>query len=333
MKASQDGPAPPESDLARELAELRTLHAQLAALEKDVSKREKWLAEAMGTTPLPPDLIDCDGVACAIQAAFRKMRYAAKAGLPSIITGADKEDNKNPSDLDRTIPLPPWRKPHNATDTDPPNPADPIEDDSDDNKTTWASIIAVVVFCLPLLPVIFISLCILVFAAICAVLAVLFPVICVAELVRAAVEGIWNFLAPPGGEAHRRCSAVWGRVMGGVGVWRRGRGQDTLGDEERDGERTDSEYRDEKGEGDVLDEKEEAWDEKAGSVVVEEEVVESEGESEGESENESVGDYAESDSEDGLTLGDEISSFRSALALVEDLVAETASRERRGDSM
>ena len=81
-----------------------------------------------------------------------------------------------------------------------------------------------------------------------------------------------------------------------------------------------------------MDEKEEVWDEKEG-LSVEEEVVESEGESEGESESESMGDYAESDSEDGLSLGDEISSFRSALALVEDLVAETAARERRGDSM
>ena len=80
LTPNNDDSTKDESYLARELADLRTLQAQLAALAKEVHARERWLAEAVGATP-PSSITDCNGVVCVIQTILRKTKYAAQGTL------------------------------------------------------------------------------------------------------------------------------------------------------------------------------------------------------------------------------------------------------------
>ena len=294
-------PAQPESSsLAQELAELRTLRAQLAALERDVYGRERWLADATGTAP-PSGLGDCDGVVCVVQALLRKVRYAVEL----ILTATEDSDD----DLNRTIPLPPWRRPQNSTEgQEPPSlGSDPV-----DGGTDAALALAVLgVFGI---------------FALLAVFGGFFYVVtaCLAVCGARTVRGL--HLPPPAtaaGEASLGSACrgrVWFRVW-----WRRtgeGQGLVGLGDGDGDGHEDST--------GDEYLEKTEPWDEKEG-LVLEDDVVEGDSESDGESDSDGGGDNdgeSDGDSLEGLTLGDEITSFRSALELVEGLIAETTARGR-----
>ncbi|KAG7288035.1 hypothetical protein NEMBOFW57_007555 [Staphylotrichum longicolle] len=284
-----------ESFLARELADLRALQNQLAVLAKEVHARERWLAEAVGAAT-PSGIADCDGVVCVVRTILRKTKYAAQGAVYS------NNDETNEPPLDRTIPLPPWRRP-NTNNTDPSSPpgsepsdADGAAGDDDSFNPFGPEVLVLVAFNI-------------IFFVGFSLIRALFPLRIAANpesLHRQACALEREVSAHEWQEFEEEQAARYGgSCFPSSGWWGgQGRREVDLGDEERV----------------QLGAGEECWDEKEG--YVDEKMPQAD----------EVGGGYESDSDEELrVLGEEISSFRSALALVEDLVAAEDERtEERG---
>ncbi|KAL2267487.1 hypothetical protein VTJ83DRAFT_4764 [Remersonia thermophila] len=110
----------PDGDLTRELAELATLRLQLAALAREIREREAWLARQSGVVKAAAQLssssmADCDGLGCVGRVFVRRVRHALHVAGggghgPDDLGGADGEsaaaEETGPG---RGIPRPPWR--------------------------------------------------------------------------------------------------------------------------------------------------------------------------------------------------------------------------------
>ncbi|KAK3306612.1 uncharacterized protein B0T15DRAFT_527719 [Chaetomium strumarium] len=312
--------------LERELADLHVLRVQLAELEKEVSSRETWLAQATGLTPHrpPPSIADCDSLRCIVQALRCKAAHAASALLNTASSDTNHANiTHHPSRNTTTlveIPVPPWRT--NGTRTAPPGsltsapiPAvveDGVVGGSDDPPLAL--------------------LLLLVGLAGLACLGTQLALSCC----RVGRQGLAGALPPPVTVTRRGPGwwrAVWEqRLVDGASLWRRsgqrGGVQVRLGEEEGYGNGEGYEYRDEKGPC-YLDEK------TAHAHALYEAGGDEEEERDGERDMESECASEAEEEEEELTLGEELASFRAALDLVEGIVAaeEQRARERESDAL
>ncbi|KAL1836810.1 hypothetical protein VTJ49DRAFT_4626 [Mycothermus thermophilus] len=102
-----------DGDLTQELAELATLRLQLAALAREVREREAWLARqssAVETTA------DCDGLGCVGRVFLRRVRHVVRVvgsggghGHDVGGTGGRSVPVEEPAASGKGIPRPPWR--------------------------------------------------------------------------------------------------------------------------------------------------------------------------------------------------------------------------------
>ncbi|KAL2125864.1 hypothetical protein VTI74DRAFT_2449 [Chaetomium olivicolor] len=341
-----------QTTLSRELADLSALQAQLASLSREISRRERWLAQATGTPPAPPDLTACDGLGCVFQAMLRKAKYTAAAVFDSSSSEDHLPAQQRNSSL--TIPLPPWRRPHNndTSGTTKPRVPDNNNNNNEDDGEEEAEV--------DLLPIDFLALN-LPFAA--------FLLLLIFASLFHRFDGEYRDSAPvslplstaeennerrgTGGrrreERRRRWRGLWMRVLrvgGGRGegsgnsgrwLWWRREGGIRLEDGPENRERgvvgDPYEHRDEKR--GIWDEEERDWDEKDAVLLedsCEEEArggseAESEAESESESESEIQGESGDQNQDrELLALGEELASFMAALDLVEGIVAAEEER-------
>ncbi|KAK4238080.1 hypothetical protein C8A03DRAFT_44132 [Achaetomium macrosporum] len=322
-------PAKDESTtLSRELADLHVLRVQLAELEKEVSNRETWLAEATGLKPSyrpSSSIAECDSLRCFVQALLRKAAYAASAVLN---TDSSNNNNNNDADITHssnrnatslvTIPLPLWRTDDGTRTAHPTSPAmsAPIPADRDHRPQPAAEVEDEFVGGIDDSPVALFILLVGFVALACLGMEII-PYCC-CRVERGGgnlleIRGTGGLLPPPVTATGR---PGWWRT----GFWeRRGGGQIRL--REEDGNRNGYGYecRDEK-DGCYLDEK------TAPHALYEDGGDDEDGESDVKSES---GCEAEEEEEE-LTLGEELASFRAALDLVEGIVAAEEQRARRG---
>ncbi|KAJ4300480.1 hypothetical protein N0V88_003155 [Collariella sp. IMI 366227] len=311
--SDNDGPTttPDHTTLSHELADLSALQDQLTSLSREISRRERWLAQATGTAPPPLDLAACSSISCVFDAILRKAKYAATALFnPSKDNFPDQSSNQT-----TTLPLPPWRRGK--------------EDDDDADLLPFDFLALNLPFAVFGLLLVMASLFHRFDRDGCDDASVALPFSAAAEESlrnrpgRLREEWRWRFWAQflrRGDGSESSLGWFW---------WRRDEGRIRLEDGLpglEDGERgagdVGYESRDEKR--GIWENEERNWDEKDAVLLEDSEVEDgevSETESEGESESEGGSESG------GLsTLGDELASFRAALDLVEGIVAAEENR-------
>lgn len=119
--------------MAQELTDLQAIRAQLALLEQEVRTRETWLADAAGLAPpAQPSILDCEDALCVLAIAFRKIGYAVRSGDEQLLDpradrlaprprsgprpspgdgdgDGDGDDMEEQTVAATPLPLPPWR--------------------------------------------------------------------------------------------------------------------------------------------------------------------------------------------------------------------------------
>ncbi|KAK3292271.1 uncharacterized protein B0H64DRAFT_225467 [Chaetomium fimeti] len=295
--ASQEVPIPRkdngedslESRLELELAELQALRAQLASLTKEVDTRAVRLAARVGPTDRSA-LVDCDGPTCVFRAVMRKAGYAVEALRRNGGDGDGGDDDEYLPGQQRR-----HRRQEDAADSYP--DLEPRDE---------------VVKGLDLL-----------------IHKLLFSILAVFTIRHIAIGAGLMLLCFVVLWCGSLCRDALGKATGSWWQpWRAREGRIRLGDEEAVdwGSAEKGEERFDGKQGEPCEEEEGYWDEKAGFdeegyqgeyvpfVAEDAEIFEDNDNEEGD--------------EEQLTLGDEIASFRSAVELVENMVAAAEERQR-----